>query len=219
MRGEIVPKGPTIYNDKAPILPTPIMHPVTDSEKSLPFTLKEMTHWTMIFPAASVEFQSMSDITPTESLKPEYDIRIARTWVEVDGKLKAAQSYYTDKTGYRGRFWNAWRWGADNITEPLNLAIKLVPQMDIVTPVLGAVQIVLDAVKTGAVVREKSLEGLEDMDDLIADVEVFVRTFLHEPTIEKKAIRLMAAVLLAVERLIRFWTRPGCKSMACSDDA
>lgn len=84
-------------------------------------------------------------------------IRIAKTWTEVDVKIKAAQAHYANKTGFRGRLWHIWRWSADNTLGPLTLATRLVPQIEIVTPVLGAVQLILEAVQTGAKVRGESL--------------------------------------------------------------
>jgi hypothetical protein len=174
-------------------------------------TIPEMKHWAMIFPAASVEFQKMPDVVAPKDPKPEYDIRIARTWAEVDVKITAAQAHYTNTTGFSGSLRRAWRWSADNVTEPIALATKFVPQTDISMPVLGAVQMILEAVQTGATVRGESLKGLEDLDDVLGDVDLFVSTFLRKDSIRSKAIGLVAVILLAVERVLRFWTRPGCK--------
>lgn len=49
------------------------------------------------------------------------------------------------------------------------------------------------------------------MDDILADVELFISTFIHKDSIRTKAVSLMVAILLAVERVVQFWTRPGRK--------
>lgn len=83
--------------------------------------------------------------------------------------------------------------------------------MDIVTPVLGAVQIVLEAVKRGAEVRNEALRAFDDLEDVFSDVEIFLATFQQENSVIEQAVTLVVAVLEVVERGIKFFTRPGCK--------
>ncbi|KAK4196074.1 hypothetical protein QBC40DRAFT_268756 [Triangularia verruculosa] len=161
----------------------------------------------MIFPSAMEKFR-LGCTTPSCE-QPVRDIAGLRTWTEVYDKLRLARDTYTELTGTTGRLRRVWRWTADNIVEPARLATKVVPQMDIVTPVLGAVLIILEAIKKGAEVRKETLRAFDDLEDVFADVEVFLETFQNERSVIDHAIALVVAVLEAVVRAVRFFTRPG----------
>jgi len=171
---------------------------------------KTMECWSMIFPSAMKEFLSMAVKAPKHR-KLEYDIRNDRSWIDVYDKLESARRYYTDQTGISGGFRRVWRWTADNTTGPVRIAAKVVPQTDIVTPVLGAVQIILEAVEKGAEVRKEALDAFEELPDIFSDVELYLGTFYKEGRILEPAVSLVASVLLATERGIVFFTRNGCK--------
>ncbi len=194
--------------------PNPNPSPNPPENPSTPGTAPErvanaMTYWNMIFPSAMSEFSQSSN--PPKRRKPEFDIRIETTWIVVYDKLNTARDQYTRETGVAGRARRVWRWTADNTTETLQMGVKLVPQMDIVTPVLGAVTIILDAVQKGAEVRREALGAFDDLEDVFADVELFLGTFQKEAAVVKQAVSLVADVLLAVEKGIGFFTRSGCK--------
>ncbi|KAK3299630.1 uncharacterized protein B0H64DRAFT_455727 [Chaetomium fimeti] len=158
-----------------------------------------MTYWNMIFP-----------------------LRHEETWTQVYDKLKLARDTYTEPSGISGGLHRAWRWTADNAVEPARLATKVVPQMDIVTPVLGAVQIVLEAAKKGAEVCNETLRAFDDLEDVFADVEIFLATFQQEDSVIEQAVTLVVAVLEAVEKGVKFFTRPtiirGLKSISKGKD-
>jgi hypothetical protein len=165
----------------------------------------------MIFPTAMAKFTQLPGISAPHR-KPEYDIRPAKSWVTVYDKLNAAKTHYTEETGAKGKFRKVWRWAAENGTEPVRAGTKVVPQMDVVTPVLGAVLIVLDAAKKNAEVRQQTLDALDDLENVFSDVEIFLGTFKTEETIARQAVDLMVDVLLAVERAIGFFTSAGRES-------
>jgi hypothetical protein len=171
-----------------------------------------MTFWNMIFPSAMKEFQSMTEAKPPNNPTLAYDIRSDKSWADAYDKLEKAQDEYTQKTGIRGGFRRFRRWIADKATAPAKVAIQVVPQMDIVTPVLGAVKIILDAVEKGAEIRSEALGAFDDLEDVFSDVEMFLGTFREEGPIVAKAVTLVAHVLLAMERCIVFFTRPDRKS-------
>ncbi|KAI8627131.1 hypothetical protein F5Y19DRAFT_477692 [Xylariaceae sp. FL1651] len=198
--------------------PSPVHH-VTDLALSVPSSKssgnpeqnihKAMTYWEMIFPSAMIEFQNLPGVEAPKHRKPAYDIRNDTTWSEVYGKLENARDYYTDQTGISGGIRRVWRWSAENATEPVRIAAKTIPQIDIISPVLAAVHIVLEAVKKGAEVRKETLNAFDELEDVFADVELFLGTFREEGLILTQAVSLVASVLLAMERGIGFFTRNG----------
>lgn len=200
---------PTADNATRLAITAPGHRPGTKPEESVH---EALTFWKMIFPSAMKEFQSMPGLEAAQHRKPAYDIRSDRTWAEVYDKLEKARDDYTRKTGISGGFRRVRRWIADKATAPAEIAIKVVPHMDIVTPVLAAVQIILDAVKKGAEVRNETLDTFDELEDVFSDVELFLGTFREEAPILEKSVSLVARVLLAIERGIRFFTRSDRKS-------
>jgi len=176
--------------------------------QSLSKVMKSMSYWDLIFPKAMEEMTAKTNVNVSKTRDASFHIRGEKTWVDVYAKLEEAQNRYLDKTpGVRAKLRRVWRWTAENASEPVRAGTRLVPQMDVVTPVVGAVQIVLEAAKRNAEIRKRSLEAFDDLDDLFSDVEVFVGTFRDTNTaITKKAVALVASVLHAVERVIAFFT-------------
>lgn len=87
----------------------------------------------------------------------------------------------------------------------------MVPPVPIATPVLTTVQILLDAVKKGAEVRNETLDRFGELEDVIFEVEQLLGIFHDEASVKEKAVNLVANILLAIERGIGLFTRPGCK--------
>jgi hypothetical protein len=204
-----LPAPPTADDATRLEVTAPGSRPGTKPEKCVH---EAMTFWKMIFPSAMKEFQDMPGVEAPKHRRPAYDIRNDKTWTEVYDKLEKARDDYTKKTGISGGFRRVRRWIADNAPAPAEMAIKVVPEMDIVTPVLAAVRIILDAVKKGAEVRNETLDAFDDLEDVFSDVELFIGTFHEDRPILEKSVSLVARVLLAIERGIRFFTRSDCKS-------
>ncbi|KAJ8120201.1 hypothetical protein ONZ43_g3032 [Nemania bipapillata] len=155
------------------------------SSKNIP---KTMEYWDMIFPSAMKEFQNMDEVKTTKHSDPAYDIRTDTTWNDVYSKFETAQQHYADETGITRRVQRVFKWAAGISAEPVRLVTKVVEQMDIVSPVLAAVQVILDAVKKGAEVRKKVLEGFDELEDVFSDVELFLGIFPKEDLILKLAV-------------------------------
>ena len=189
----------------------PVTMPATASSPPQPATeppaevKKKMEYWNKIFPDAMAEFKANPDIKAPKDRKAKYEIRNADTWDAVYGKLEAARERYTRKGGIFGTVRQVWRWTADNATETLGLSVKLTPKMAIVTPVLGAVDVLLNAAKKAAEVRDKALKGFEGIEDLYSDVEVFLGSSGEDEGLKEKAISLVANLLVAIERVITFF--------------
>jgi hypothetical protein len=181
----------------------PAAEPPAEVKKKLEKKMeKKMEYWDKIFPDAMAEFKAKPDIKAPKKRKAKYEIRNDDTWDAVYGKLEAARKDYTRKGGFFGTVRQVWRWTADNATETLGLGVKLTPKMDIVTPVLGAVDVLLKAARKAAEVRDQALKGFEGVEDLYSDVEVFLGSSGEDEGIKEKAVRLVANLLVAIERVI-----------------
>ena len=174
-----------------------------------------MTFWNNVFP----ESMSRLQCTPEPQSRPSaYDIRNKTDWHSVYDTLELARQKYQASGGLVGKIRKVRRKGADNITpgaEAAKIASKVVPQDNIATPVVGAIVVVLDALKASSVVRNQVLNGFDDLDLIFSDVELFLATvFQGDLNIHNASVDLVVTTLDAIEKAIGFflsseWARGG----------
>jgi hypothetical protein len=134
-----------------------------------------------------------------------YDIREKADWNSVYDTLEMARKKYEAGGGPLRK---ARRKIADRVTpgaDAARIGSKVVPQDNIATPVIGAVEIILDAVKTSASVRNQTLGGFDGLIPIFSDVELFLSTFEGDSNIRNASIDLTATTLESVERVIGFF--------------
>ncbi|KAI0116395.1 hypothetical protein GGR51DRAFT_574693 [Nemania sp. FL0031] len=199
--GSGVPPAPREDTIGFPLLASTSM-PDASSER----VYNSMKYWVMLFPSAMEKFPSLPGAEAPKSRKPEYDIRNSQTWVEVYEKLDNARRDYTNKTGLKA-LRRGGRWVADNATETVRVAVKAAPQSNAITPVLGVVHIILEALKKSSKVRKETLKAFDELEEIFSEVEDFLGIFYNEGPILKQVVNLIANVLLATERGIEFFTQ------------
>jgi len=127
---------------RPPALPTP---PAPDEDlpsRPLAATINAMTFWDGIFPDAMDRFKLASP-EPKGRSKTPFSIRVKDNWDDIYGRLEAARTLYKNQTGFGGWLRKVRRKAADNI-QPVIGVTSFVPDLDYVTPVLGAVEVLLD---------------------------------------------------------------------------
>ncbi|KAL6904148.1 hypothetical protein GGI43DRAFT_399716, partial [Trichoderma evansii] len=190
--------GESQDNSQAVVQPSYSFGDVGDSEK----------FWGLIFPDAMKKFIQEHPNEPQQRDKSGYSIRTQTTWDGVNEQLhKAREVYDGTKQGFRGRCKRVFRKIGDNTAEPAQNIIRVIPDIDYVSPILGAVQLLLNAFTTASSVRETVTSSLEDrnLDDLFADVEVFLITFPDMSKIKDAAVSLVVSVMKAIEDAIGFF--------------
>lgn len=103
--------------------------------------------WDNIFTKSMDKFKELYPTVPKRRVKSgtDYKIRDKTTWVDVYTQLQKAREVYDgDKQGLWGRYKKGRRWMVDHSGSIVRQGIKLVPTNDIVSPVLAAVQVLLD---------------------------------------------------------------------------
>ncbi|KAI8959348.1 hypothetical protein F5Y11DRAFT_350612 [Daldinia sp. FL1419] len=78
-------------------------------------------------------------------------------------------------------------------------AIKLIPENDYITPVLGAVHILPESTnKFVARTRKEILGGFDDLDLIFSEVEFFIEAFPRDENIRNASVDLVVAILSAI---------------------
>jgi hypothetical protein len=101
--------------------------------------------WGLIFPEAMKKFIQEYPNEPKQRDKSGYSIRTQTKWNGVNEQLhKAREVYDGTKQGFRGRCKRVFRKIGDNTAEPAQNIIRVIPDIDYVSPILGAVQLLLN---------------------------------------------------------------------------
>ncbi|KAM0263544.1 hypothetical protein ACHAQJ_001163 [Trichoderma viride] len=164
--------------------------------------------WGIIFPDAMKKFIQQYPNEPKQRDKSDYSIRAQASWNGVNEQLhKAREVYDGTHQGFRGRCKRVFRKIGDNAVEPAQSVIQVIPDIDYVSPILGAVQLLLNAFTTASNVRDTVASSLDDrnLEDLFGDVEVFLITFPDMSKIKDAAVSLVVSVMKAIEDAIGFF--------------
>ncbi|KAK1518532.1 hypothetical protein CABS01_06066 [Colletotrichum abscissum] len=165
-----------------------------------------MNFWNGIFPKAMHQLRSTPP--PKDRASTIFDIRNKHDWDTVYSTLDEARNKYQREGGPLGWLRKVRRKGADNITSVegiVKIVSKATPNDPYATPILGALEVLLDAVKTAASVRKQVLEGFEGLVPIFSDVELFLGTFQGDLNIENASVDLTATTLGAIEYAIGFF--------------
>ncbi|KAK3987004.1 hypothetical protein QBC44DRAFT_352083 [Cladorrhinum sp. PSN332] len=183
-----------------------------DNTRLSPRPLAEPTEalkfWDAIFAPAMHQFQA-STREPNGRREAGFSIRDAHDWTAVFDQLDAAKEHYFAKAKIKGSVRYVYRKLADNMAPVLLSVTNLAPQTDcmFVTPVLGSIQIVLEAVKKAAEIR-KVIEGsFDDLDFMFSEIELYLQTYPDDKNIETASTDIVVAVFAAIESVVGFLTK------------
>lgn len=162
--------------------------------------INALTFWAGIFPESMAQFNSTQESYSRS--KSMYDIRDKTDWHSVYETLELARKN-RDSDG--GSLRKAHRRKIDRVKPGANAAkleSKVTSQESLATPVLDAVEVILDAVKSTNGVRNQVLADFDGLIPVFADVELFISTFPSDANIRNASIDLTVATLVAIDRAI-----------------
>ncbi|KAK2609894.1 hypothetical protein N8I77_003366 [Diaporthe amygdali] len=183
-------------------------------------TVTPMMFWESIFHVSLERFNSLWPDEPHDRVKSgwNYSIRKSSTWEDVYAQLQKAREFYDgDTKGLWGRYAKSYtkkrRWFIDHTTPIARQGVKFVPQIDYATPVVAAVQVLVDAFETTSRVRGTMTAGLDrdDLEKKFSSIEVFLATFPKDLAIKEASVQLIAATLKAIEDVIGFFLESNAK--------
>ncbi|KAH6874047.1 hypothetical protein B0T10DRAFT_588237 [Thelonectria olida] len=194
----------------SPLPPGTEHGPVPPRPLAEPSTL--LTFWDSLFAPAMHQLNKAHPTEPKKNVEGRFSIRDRKDCTGVFDQLDRAKSLYIDvNKGPKAKFRKVYRKVADNAIQPLIGAAKFVPNVDYVTPVLGAVQVLLEAAKTAAKTREDMLGAFDDLDMTFTQVELFLQLYSNDKNIQRASVDLIAAVFYAIECVIGFFIRASFK--------
>ncbi|KAK4069933.1 uncharacterized protein Triagg1_6728 [Trichoderma aggressivum f. europaeum] len=167
--------------------------------------------WGLIFPEAIAAFTTKYPKEPDGLEKLGYRIRNQTTWKSINAQLHRAREVYDGtQVNFQGRCKRALRKLGDSAIEPTTNMVNLVPNIEYVSPVLGAVQLLLNymkAYKVASEVRERVTSSFDEAEiqELFNDAEVYLITFPDSSKVKDATISLVVTVMKAIEDAIVFF--------------
>ena len=207
------PSWEMIASTRAAALPLPARRlPSPPDEPSPPRPLAEpveaLKFWDTLFPLAMDQFKKEWPLEPEALIKSGLGIRNEKDWTSVFDKLEIAKQGYSNvDVGFKAKFRNVYRAIADTAVQPLMNVTKLVPDVEYITPVLGIIEILLEAAMIAARVRQEILGGFDDIDMTFSQVELFLQLYRGDENIQKASVNLISATFHAIESAIKFFLR------------
>ncbi|OPB39339.1 hypothetical protein A0O28_0050450 [Trichoderma guizhouense] len=164
--------------------------------------------WGIIFPEAIAAFTTKYPKEPDGLDKLGYRIRDQTTWKGINAQLHRAREVYDGaQVNFQGRCKRALRKLGDSAIEPTTNVINLVPNIEYTSPILGAVQLLLNAYKVASEVRERVTSSFDEAEiqELFNDAEVYLITFPDSNRVKDATISLVVTVMKAIEDAIVFF--------------
>ncbi|KAE9570187.1 hypothetical protein CGCF415_v008467 [Colletotrichum fructicola] len=94
----------------------------------------------------------------------------------------------------------------DKHVATLQQGARLVPEIDIAKPVVGAIKLVLDAYKKASEVREEMQTSFENLAEVFEEIDFSMRTYPKDQNIVVASTHLIRAIVVSVENAIEFYT-------------
>ncbi|WQF76560.1 hypothetical protein CDEST_01574 [Colletotrichum destructivum] len=207
---------PRIQHPFDELLPQSMMQPAVAAPSLLslpqqsprpgPGAVNDMLFWHEIFPRAMETLRE--DPTPCLIKDPAWDIRRFATWADVQTKLDMARQRYDFHLGPQqvGRFRRKVRSVLSDHTVKLQQAAKLIPEMDVSKPIIGAIKVVLDAYRQVSEVREEVTTSFDDLPEAFEKMDFYLQTYRKDENIVSASCNLVCAIFRAIENAIAFYT-------------
>ncbi|KAF6809111.1 hypothetical protein CMUS01_13744 [Colletotrichum musicola] len=193
----------------------PVVSGIPSSPQRLPRpppgVVNDMAFWDEILPLAMEALKH--EPVPSGLKDAKWGIRHLSTWPDVQAKLEMAQREYDFHHGqpHVGKFRRGLRKVLDNHAVTLQQGTRLVPELDIAKPVVGAIKVVLDAYRQVAEVREEVTTSFDDLPEVFEKLDFYISAYPKDQNIITASKNLVRAIFIAVENAVAFYISPQAK--------
>ncbi|KAF5966098.1 hypothetical protein FBULB1_11844 [Fusarium bulbicola] len=168
--------------------------------------------WEEMLPEAMEELKSTRD-EPKRLAGTTRSIRDLKGWVDVVNVLEKARPNYYDYSGFIGFWKRSAHKMTDNVDEGKRL-LSLLPNTDYSSVIRCVFDIVFDAAKRTAKIREEIESSLRQFREKLEDVESIVTVYEKEEDIIAAANKVLSSMLQAIEDIIDYyWAKKGKKML------
>ncbi|KAK7953132.1 hypothetical protein PG988_013826 [Apiospora saccharicola] len=181
--------------------------PILPQPRPNPSPIGDMGFWAEVLPEAMKRLND--EPQPYHGCyRLQWSIRDFIEWQQVEEKLDMARREYDHFNGHQqiGKFRRKLRGAMDKSVQPLKQAMKLVPDIEIASPVVGAIELLVDAYRQAATVRETVNSGFDDLPETFARMEFYLKSYPKDENIFGALIDLVFAIFKAIEEAICFYT-------------
>ncbi|KAI3396809.1 hypothetical protein diail_11638 [Diaporthe ilicicola] len=181
--------------------------------RPLPKPIKALEFWDSLFPKAIAHLTEVHPYEPEHLIKSGRRLRDKTNWTQVFDQVETAKDDYSKVDGnFKAGFRKVYRKFGEHVADPLNRATKLVPGggdlgSAAVTPIIGCVQILLEASRAANTIRKVMVGAFGQVDHMFADIELFLQLYPGDENINKASVKLIADTLFAAENVIGFFLK------------
>ncbi|KAF5700451.1 hypothetical protein FGLOB1_10777 [Fusarium globosum] len=168
--------------------------------------------WEEMLPEAMEELKSSRD-EPKRLAGTTRSIRGLKGWVDIVNVLEKARANYYDYSGFIGFWKRSAHKMADNVDDAKRL-LSLLPNTDYSSVIHCVFDIVFDAAKRTAKIREEIESSLRQFREKLEDVESIVAVYEKQEDIVAAAKKVLSSMLQAIEDIIDYyWAKKGKKML------
>ncbi|KAF5976376.1 hypothetical protein FCOIX_7145 [Fusarium coicis] len=168
--------------------------------------------WEEVLPDAMEELKSTRD-EPKRLAGTTHSIRDLKGWVDIVNVLEKARANYYDYSGFIGFWKRSAHKVADNFDEGKRL-LSLLPNTGYSSVIHCVFDIVFDAAKRTAKIREEIESSLRQFREKLEDVESIVAVYEKEADVFAAAKKVLSSMLQATEDIIDYyWAKKGKKML------
>ncbi|KAJ4075774.1 hypothetical protein NW761_013036 [Fusarium oxysporum] len=168
--------------------------------------------WEEMLPEAMEELKSTRD-EPQRLAGTTRSIRDLKGWVDIVNNLEKSRANYYNYSGFIGFWKRSAHKMADNVDDGKRL-LSLLPNTDYSSVIHCVFDIVFDAAKRTAKIREEIELNLRQFREKLEDVESIVAIYEKEDDIVAAAKKVLSSMLQAIEDIIDYyWAKKGKKML------
>ncbi|KAI1130784.1 hypothetical protein F5Y10DRAFT_234803 [Nemania abortiva] len=180
--------------------------------RPVPGSINDMGFWAEVLPQA-MEKLNQKPLPYSGPYQPQWGIRHLSVWPDVQAKLDMARKDYDfhNSQEHVGKFRRKLRLVADKTAVPLKQGMKLIPDIDVASPVIGVIGLLLDAYRQAAEVRETVNTGFDDLPEVFAKIDFYFKSYPDDRNISIICVDLVLTIFRAIEEAVIFYTSAQAK--------
>ncbi|KAJ4248771.1 hypothetical protein NW762_012609 [Fusarium torreyae] len=168
--------------------------------------------WEEMFPQAMEELKSTRD-EPVKLAGTSNSIRATTGWVEIVNVLETARARYYGYSGFIG-FWKRAGHKATDHADDGKMLLSLLPNSEYSSIIHCVFDVIYDAAKRAAKIREEIETSLRQFREKLEDVESIVAVYINEDEIVTAALNVLVSILQAIEDIVAYyWANKGLEKL------